>query len=110
MGLMSSNSGEDKVSWDINMSRSLTNAVTTIRFLEKGTYKVSGTYDAGWICRTTITCKGIRRGYAENQGTGRMDFTFDAVPNDTLVIDQTTDQQNAPNRYGHTHLAIVKIK
>lgn len=109
MALMSAG-GANKNSWYLNMSRTVTEATTTITFLEKGTYKISGTYDAGWICGTKITCKGVQRGYVENGNSGNLDFTIDAIPNDTLVIYQKTDQKATSNRYCHTNLNILKIK
>ena len=84
--------------------------VTTVTFHTKGTFHITGSHSAGWKSNTTITCKGVQRGYSENGGSGSVDFIVDVIPNDTLVIKQTTDSVNESNRSNNTSLSIVQIK
>ena len=84
--------------------------VTTVTFHTKGTFHITGSHSAGWLCNTTITCKGVQRGYSENGGSGTVDFIVDVVPNDKLVIKQTTDYTNSGNRANYTSLSIVQTK
>lgn len=105
-------SGSKKASYSLDMTRGagITNASLTITFHEKGTYHISGSYRAGWICTTTISCKNVQRGTTSNGGSGTLDFTVDVVPGDTLVIIQNTDATNSSNRSNGTSLSIERLK
>ena len=109
-GLMSAG-GSSQASYTLNMQKpNVLSCILTITFHKKGTFQISGSYDAGWICTTTITCKGVQRGSVSNGNSGSLNFIVDVVPNDTFIINQTTDQQNESNRYCHTNLSINKLK
>lgn len=104
--------GPNTASYTINMNRGpgITNATTTITFHEVGQYRISGSYSAGWICTTTITCKGVQRGTVSNSNSGTLDFTVDVVPNDTLVLIANTDGTDSGNRSNNISLSVQKIK
>lgn len=104
--------GPNTASYTINMNRGpgITNATTTITFHEAGQYHISGGYSAGWICTTTIACKGVQRGTVSNGNSGSLDFTVDVVPNDTLVLTANTDGTNSGNRSNNISLSVQRLK
>lgn len=104
--------GPNTASYSIVMQRGpgITNASTTITFHEAGQYHISGSYSAGWICTTTITCKGVQRGTVSNSNSGTLDFVVDVSPNDTLVLIENTDSMNSGNRSNNVSLSVQRLK